>query len=325
MIDGTLETIDGRPALRFERRLAHPVDRVWRAVTEPAELARWFVAPVAWTPALGETFGAEGQSGEITALDAPHRLAWTWGDERYAFELAADGDGCRLVFIHVFDGRHGPAAQHAAGWEAYFDRLDAHLAGGALSEQDAHSSIGELHELYAARFDADPAPGRRTIAGMGFRDLTLDDDDDDDAGDGARLRLHRRYRHPVERVWRAISDPDELAHWFPSDEPMQIVASDPPRRLVATWFGDELRFELRPEGTGCVLVFTHTFADRDTAARTAAGWDRCFARLDAQLAGRPMSEPESLALWLAVHDRYAERFGVDPEIGRSAYAAHPAT
>ena len=26
MMDGTLETIDGRPALRFERRLAHPVE-----------------------------------------------------------------------------------------------------------------------------------------------------------------------------------------------------------------------------------------------------------------------------------------------------------
>ena len=46
MIDGTLETIDGRPALRFERRLAHSVQRVWHAVTEPAELAQWFVAPV---------------------------------------------------------------------------------------------------------------------------------------------------------------------------------------------------------------------------------------------------------------------------------------
>ena len=39
----TQQTVDGRPALRFERRLKHSVERVWRAVTEPAELARWFV------------------------------------------------------------------------------------------------------------------------------------------------------------------------------------------------------------------------------------------------------------------------------------------
>ena len=320
MIDGTLQTIDGRPALRFERRLAHSPERVWRAVTEPAELAQWFVAPVAWTPALGETFGGEGQPGEITALEAPRLLAWSWGEERYAFELAADGDGCRLVFTHVLHPSDGPAAQHAAGWETYLDRLDALLAGATLSEEDAHGPIGELHEIYAAGFGQDPAPGRKMIASLAFRDLTLDDGD----GDGAQLRLERRFRHPVERVWRAISEPDELAHWFASDEPMEVLEADPPHRLLATWFGDELRFELRPQGAGCILVFTHAFADRDVSARTAAGWDRCFARLEALFAGQPMDEPTALELWPEVHERYAERFGVNPEIGRSAYAAHPA-
>jgi uncharacterized protein YndB with AHSA1/START domain len=321
MIDGTLETIDGRAALRFERRLAHPVARVWRAVTEPAELERWFVASVPWTPALGETFEGGGQPGEIVALERPRLLAWTWGQERYSFELAPDGDGCLLVFTHVFDPDHGPAAQHAAGWETYLDRLDAHLAGGALSAEDAHGAIGELHERYAARFGQDPEPGRRMIASFAFRDLTLEAGGDG----GVRVRLERRLRHPVERVWRAISEPGELAHWFASNEPMQVVERDAPRRLVATWFGDTLRFELRPDGTGCVLVFTHAFADRDVAARTAAGWDRCFARLDALLAELPMSETVSLELWPDVHERYAERFGVDPEIGRRAYAAHPQT
>ena len=67
MIDGTQTTVDGRPALRFERRLAHPVDRVWRAVSEPAELERWFVATVPWTPRAGERFEAYGQTGRITA------------------------------------------------------------------------------------------------------------------------------------------------------------------------------------------------------------------------------------------------------------------
>ena len=65
MMNGTLQTIDGRPALRFERRLAHPIERVWRAVTEPAELARWFVAPVPWTPALGETFEGVEPGGPV--------------------------------------------------------------------------------------------------------------------------------------------------------------------------------------------------------------------------------------------------------------------
>ena len=35
---GTYETLDGRPAVRFERRLEHPVDVVWRA-DDPASCA----------------------------------------------------------------------------------------------------------------------------------------------------------------------------------------------------------------------------------------------------------------------------------------------
>jgi len=316
-MNGTLETIDGRRALVFERRLAHPVERVWRAVTEPGELGRWFVAPVEWTPALGETIEAGGESGRITDLRAPTLIAWSWGVERYRFELYPDGDGCRLVFMHVFDDRLGPAAQHAAGWEAYVSRLAAHLAGRHLTEEQAHQPAGELHERYAQRFGDDPAPGRRAIAAMGFRGLTLEE--------GPALRLERRYGHPVERVWRALTDPDELSRWFPSDEPMVVSESVPPSLLAGTWYGDPLRFELRPDGDGCVLVFTHAFAERPTSARTAAGWDRVFARLDAALAGVRMSEPESLILWPDVHERYAERFGVDPAIGREAFARHALT
>ena len=68
---GTLETVDGRQALRFERRLPHRPERVWRAVTEPAEMARWFVAVAPWTPVAGETFEAYGQTGTVTALEPP--------------------------------------------------------------------------------------------------------------------------------------------------------------------------------------------------------------------------------------------------------------
>jgi len=132
-VNGHLVDVDGRPALQFERTLPHPVARVWRAVTEPAELAQWFVGPVSWTPALGETFAVAGATVEITALDPPRVLAWTWGAESYRFELRDAPEGCRLRFTHVFDAAHGPAAQHAAGWETYLDRLDALPADRPIS------------------------------------------------------------------------------------------------------------------------------------------------------------------------------------------------
>lgn len=91
--------------------------------------------------------------GEITELDEPHLLAWTWGPERYWFELRVEGNGCLLAFTHVFDPRMGPAAQHAGGWEAYLNRLEAHLAGGHLSEEDAHEVVPGLQGRYTAAFD----------------------------------------------------------------------------------------------------------------------------------------------------------------------------
>ena len=287
---GTLQTIDGRPAVRLERRLPHAVDRVWRAVTEPDELRRWFVAPVPWTPAEGETFDAYGETVVVTDVRAPERLAWTWGDQAFSFELSAEAGATVLVFTHVF-GDRSPQAQHALGWESYFMRLDFVLAGSELSEEEAHSS----------------------------RRFTLED--------GPTLRLERRFTQSPERVFRALSDPGERRHWFPPDAPLEVTESDPPRLLAGTWFGDELRFELTPDrdGGGCVLVFTHAFEERDTAARTAAGWDRCIARLERLLSSAPVGEAEALELWLEVHDAYAKAFGVDPALGREAYEQHPLT
>jgi uncharacterized protein YndB with AHSA1/START domain len=156
MTEGTLETIDGRRALRFERRLAHSVDRVWRAVSEPAELERWFPAAADWTPAVGETFEAAGMTGEVIEVDAPHRLAWSFNGELYRFELAAREGGCLLVFTHVIND-DALAAQTAAGWDTYLARLEPHLAGGFLSEEEAHEPWAEIHERYAQRFGVDPA------------------------------------------------------------------------------------------------------------------------------------------------------------------------
>jgi uncharacterized protein YndB with AHSA1/START domain len=283
-MNGTLETVDGRPAVRLERRLDHSVERVWRAITEPEELRQWSPGVPRWELEPGNVFTSEDAegTGRIVEVDPPRLLAYEWERDAFRFELHPDGDGCRLVFTHVLDDAT-LGERTAAGWELYFDRFDAHLAGGFLSEEDAH------------------------------RTVTLDD--------GPKLQIERRYGHSPERVWRAITDPDELRHWFP-DTALEVTESDPPRLLAGFWHGDALRFELRPDGDGCLLVFSHAFADRATAARDAAGWDVCFVRLSALLAGTPLDEADSLRIWPALHERYAERFGVDPELGRQAFADH---
>ena len=41
--DGVVENrADGSTVIHFERRLAHPVERVWEAITDPAQVVRWW-------------------------------------------------------------------------------------------------------------------------------------------------------------------------------------------------------------------------------------------------------------------------------------------
>jgi uncharacterized protein YndB with AHSA1/START domain len=139
---GTYETIDDRPALRFERRLNHPVERVWRAISEPEQLKAWFPSTVSGQIAAGadltftfEQGEAPTMQGEVTDHEAPNVLAFYWGHDHLRFELEPAGDGTILRFTCLLDARD-KAARDAAGWHFTFDRLDAAL-GGAAPDDDA--------------------------------------------------------------------------------------------------------------------------------------------------------------------------------------------
>ena len=161
MTDGAFVEVDGRPALRFERRLPHPIGRVWRAVSEHDELAAWFVAPIHFT-AVGQRLEAMEQAGEVLRFEPPRALEWEWDGERFSFDLEPDGEGTRLTFVHVFAARdHG--ADYASGWHFHFDRLEAHLDKRPVPEADP-ARLVELNDRYADRFGLSRDVGRRVIA-----------------------------------------------------------------------------------------------------------------------------------------------------------------
>lgn len=81
----------------------------------------------------------------------------------------------------------------------------------------------------------------------------------------------------------------------------------PPHRFTVTWAGDELRMLLEPlAGGGCRLTFTALLGERDSAARTAAGWEVCLAALDHALAGNPLGGPDDgpTPAWRRHYDDY---------------------
>ncbi len=132
--------------------------------------------------------------------------------------------------------------------------------------------------------------------------------------DGMRLEFVRTYPDPIERVWAAVTDADELARWFgtwrgdPSTgtvelamiegdgdfHPASIVECRAPHRLavvVPSPDGDwPLSVELSESDGETTLVFVHRMAEPYDATSIGPGWHYYLDRLGALIAGSPMPE-----------------------------------
>ena len=120
-------------------------------------------------------------------------------------------------------------------------------------------------------------------------------------GDKPVLRFERFLPRPVEDVWHAVTDPDQMRAWFPTrieiDHwetgaslthhldgqpsaalPGTVVECSEPHRLVFTWGDDTIGFELSATEGGTTFVLTEELG-ASRAARNAAGWEVCLERL----------------------------------------------
>ncbi|MCF7552040.1 SRPBCC family protein [Pseudonocardia sp. WMMC193] len=145
----------------------------------------------------------------------------------------------------------------------------------------------------------------------------------------ARVRVERRYPHAIEKVWRAVTEPEHLGAWFPSPVELdlrpggamrfaafeegeggsgRVVAVEPPHLFVFLWDTEEIRIELTPEAGETVVALTHTFDDRPLGASLAAGWGACLAALRAVVAGEPVPPAGRM---IDEHEELVRLFGLD--------------
>jgi uncharacterized protein YndB with AHSA1/START domain len=137
---GTYVEIDGRRAVRFERRYAHSLRHVWQAVTDPDHLRHWFPSPeVSYQPQVGGAISFSGgpyaestTTGRVLVWEPPHRFGFEWGPDELLVVLTEDGDGCRLELVNFLSDT-GAAARSAAGWEVCLEELRRTVDGAAGS------------------------------------------------------------------------------------------------------------------------------------------------------------------------------------------------
>jgi uncharacterized protein YndB with AHSA1/START domain len=144
------------------------------------------------------------------------------------------------------------------------------------------------------------------------------------------LRFERQFAHSIDRVWAALTRPEELRCWLgdadvelveggqfvirwrntPTAMHATITRLEPPRLLETS--GDRfgvLRWELRQLGSGTVLRFSSTLElPAGERANNLAGWHCHLDALAVALDGGELEFVTSpRAYWQRIHEQYLVR------------------
>jgi uncharacterized protein YndB with AHSA1/START domain len=103
--------------LFFEEIFPHPIETVWRALTDGAALASWLM-PNDFVPQIGHRFslcspaipGWRGRAEcQVLEMDPPRRMVWSWRSSdtgaptTLTFELNPVSAGTRVTLRHAGD------------------------------------------------------------------------------------------------------------------------------------------------------------------------------------------------------------------------------
>lgn len=156
------------------RDLRHSPAKVWRALTDPAELREW--APFdsdrnldGIGPSQLTTVGTPSPHvtvGQVKRSEPTKLLEFNWGENDMRWELeplsnATVKGGTRLTLWHNIGRKY--ISMGAAGWHICFDVLDHYLAGDPLGRIVAADAMnfewGRLRAEYEQQFNNPAADG----------------------------------------------------------------------------------------------------------------------------------------------------------------------
>jgi uncharacterized protein YndB with AHSA1/START domain len=232
--------------LQLEEVFDHPIDAVWRAITDPSRLSRWLMDND-FQPLEGHRFKLREPPTstwrgwiecQVLELTPPTRMVWSWegghGGEprtRVIFELRQEGASTRLILRH--EGEASPADQDslASGWRRKLGVL-SRVLGPDYAQRvafrsppervfDAIATLDGLRGWWTLRVSGSTTPGAEVC----FEFDGLDE-------------------HVVMRVDRA--EPARAVHWTCIEH-----------TELEEWNGTRILFDLARRATGCELTFQH--------------------------------------------------------------------
>lgn len=266
--------------------------KVFTALTDPAQLTRWFAEKAVVTLKPGGAYRFWGKHTleapaekdarqAITRIEAGRLLSFTWTiygvETEVAITLASEGESCRVTLRHEIKGNLAmprPKELIEDHWRLAFRNLAEHLAGGG----------GIL------RLDfTDPAP---------------------------EIRMVIRIEAKPDAVFRALIEPELINRWFGTNSavveprpggryevgwkykvdgrdvaggPTRILEIVPNEKLVLDWpdwrgdtsvTGQTISFLLRPVGAATELTFVHAgFTRTADISDYPFGWDGFLSEL----------------------------------------------
>lgn len=169
MAEAELARFIDRLTVEYIRTYAHPIDRVWRAISDPAEFRAWFI-PGALDPKVGGEyrFNAGDFAGTISAIEPPRLIRFSHSSDParayFQYELSEVAGGTRMRFIQRFapggtyqevpsdlggDLPGGPDTPwmpgFVGGWHEHFDALgdflDGVLTGSRLPQTEMSTLV----------------------------------------------------------------------------------------------------------------------------------------------------------------------------------------
>ena len=152
-----LGTITRCYTVRYDRTSKHSEERLWRAITDPAEVTAWMQYPAKIDLRVGGKYVVDFAKtnsgvldGVIVAIEPERLLRYAWGTSIVEWTIGPSGSGCKHTFLQAGLPDRGPGEEGlVAGWHAWFDDLDRYLDGSplpALSERGAWRALGERYK-----------------------------------------------------------------------------------------------------------------------------------------------------------------------------------